>query len=546
MRTTRWLAATLLFAFSATAQEARVEEFDPGGTLHPGWAYPHEFNVRMVGGGRNAANEAQTFTCSLEELEARKGRCSELPRDRKLEYGYPVRIEDANGSQMAEYLGGDLGWRIRPGTLAKSTQGLARIKYVKRSPGQGAIVSVRGVNSAQGDFMGLALDMNDLAGGQAGGDEGFMPLSIYMRDHLGRAAGSTIQRLRAGARTFRANPTGGVAEHDDQAAPRRLLVWTDGPRIAFDVSKKGHNPKPRPPKLGARWVLDSELAFPDGDLPATAVDVFGHERTDWCATLDATAYSDGSSDQKAYNYVLVSRFESSRRFVTHRLLQGQNAGIYENEYVRGFAAVDHAVNAGNTRGHLLPCSIITGYDTGQREFSIAPLIGISLAPSSPYVIPSMGSMGPEGIKVTYAFKLGTGGARTGIMANTLVGPDNRGGDRAFVAAGHWGEAFTSFDSDAMLHDYHPRYPAPKYVFARLRGSSSWDGHELQVWYPEPNGRGQARVQLPHYPGDSAFVLVSRGNGPPDGDCIEPGLQRYYDLSADREYICSSKLSWRPH
>jgi hypothetical protein len=98
----------------------------------------------------------------------------------------------------------------------------------------------------------------------------------------------------------------------------------------------------------------------------------------------------------------------------------------------------------------------------------------------------------------------------------------------------------------MLTDSHPRHPADHYIFAQLRGSSSWNGHELQIWYPEPNGKGRARVELPHIPGDSAFVLVSRGNGPPTAKCVEAGLQRYYDLRSDRDYICSSSGSWKAH
>ena len=70
--------------------------------MHPNWAYAHEFNVRMVGGGRNSGREAQTFTCTLAELNGREGRCSQLPSDDDLEYGYPVRIDDSTPHRMAE------------------------------------------------------------------------------------------------------------------------------------------------------------------------------------------------------------------------------------------------------------------------------------------------------------------------------------------------------------------------------------------------------------------------------------------------------------
>ena len=195
MRITRWIAACLLVAIAASAQDTRVEEFDPGGLVHPSWAFPYKFNVRMVGGGRNSGREAQTFTCSLAELNERRGRCSDLPSDGDLEYGYPVRIDDSTPHRMAEYLGSDLGWRVRAGSLAKTTQGLARAKYVKRSPGQGSMFSLHGVNAAQGDFMGISLDVTDYAGAQAGGDEGLMPLVIYLRDHKHPATGNVATLL---------------------------------------------------------------------------------------------------------------------------------------------------------------------------------------------------------------------------------------------------------------------------------------------------------------------------------------------------------------
>ena len=543
MRPSASVLLTLLLAGAASAQNVPVEEFSVGGLIHPGWAYPHNFSVRMIDGGRNSAREAQLFSCTMAELESRSGRCAALPPDSKIEYGMPVRIDDTRPHRIAEYLGRAEGWRVRDGDLAKTLQGIANLRYVKRSPGQGAIVAMKGINSAQGDFMGLAIQMNDAAGGQAGGDEGMMPIMVYMRDHDYAATGRTTARLEPGSQEFRAHLTSNRVMHDDQAAPRRLLIWTEGPRIPFEVAVPGHNPKPRPPTGGASWKLSSTLAFGGRGLPATTLDVFAHERTDWCATLDATAYQSYGTQ---YNYVLVSRFDGPREFTTHRLLQGQNFGLYENEYVRGYAAVDHAVGAGHTRGHLIPCSIITGYDTPSRLFSIAPIVDSTIERNTAYVIPSMGSMDPEGIKVTYDFKLGTGGKRTGIMVNTIRGPDNRRGDRAFLSSGRWQEGFVSFDSEVMLHDYHPEFPESEYVFAQLRGSSSWNGHEIQIWYPEPKDRGRARIELPHVPGDSAFVLVTRGHGPPEGPCSEPGLQRYYDLTQDLDYVCSSKKKWKRH
>jgi hypothetical protein len=534
-------AAALLAALAATAQDVPIEDYRPGDLVHPNWAYPHRFNVRMIEGGWNVAREAQLYSCSLEELTGRKGRCAALPRDRDLPYGLPVRIDGVDPPQLAEWMGMRDGWRVRDYALAKTTQGLARGRYVKRSPGQGLILSVEGVNSAQGDFMGLGLDLRDPMGAQAGGDEGFVPLMIYMRDRDMPATGTTIQSIRPGQDEFMAHLTSAPTHHDDQAAPRRLLVWTDGPRIPFRVSAEGHNPKPSPPLGGARWQLEAPLAFPDGQLPGSTRDVFALERTDWCATLDATRYQDQGAQ---YNYVLVSRFDSPRRFTTHRLAQGQNVGLYERDYVRGYVAVDHAVNAGHRAGHLLPCSIITGYDDARREFSVAPVIDTKLPAGSAYSIPSMGTMVSYGIKVIQDFRLGTSTRRTGVLVTTVPGEEVQAGDQAFVAAGHWREAFTAHDADAMLHDFHPARRADDYVFARLRGSSSWNGHEIEVWYPEPNGHGRARVEIPHVPGETGLVLVTRGKGAPKGKCVEPGLQRYYDLSSDEDYVCSSRLEWK--
>jgi len=544
MRRPLMIGAALLVALTATAQDSRVENYRPKGRITaPNWIYPHQFNVRLLDGGRNTAGEAQLYACSRAELAARKGGCATLPRDRKLDYGTPVRITGEPGDPGVVWLGADGGWTPRSRAFAKTTQGLLRARYVKQSPGQGAMISLEGVNAAQGDMMGIALDLRDPIGGQAGGDEGLMPLAIYMRDHDAVGKGSSLQRLKPGSDRFLTHPTSGKPQHDDQAGGRRLLIWHDGPRIPFRLMKQGHNPKPNPPKGGATWKLEAPLAFPDGRLPATASDTFAHERTDWCATLDATAYQ---LEGTQYNYVLVSRFQGSRMFTTHRIAQGSNAGVYENGYVRGFRAVDHAVDAGHGAGHLIPCSLVTGYDGVKQEFAIAPVIDSAIPDGSSYSIPSMGTMGPEGIKVSYDFKLGTGGARTGILVNTLPGPDNRMGDRAFVSAGHWREAFTSFDAEVMLHDFHPRHPKDAYVLAQLRGSSTWKGHEIEVWYPEPKDRGRASVELPHVPGNSAFVLVERGNGPPESKCHEPGLQRYYDLSTDRDYICASTGKWKAH
>ena len=179
MRKSLFVGASLLVALAATAQNAPVENYAPSGLISPNWAYPYRFNVRMVEGGRNSAGEAQLFSCSERELLERTGRCAALPPDREIEFGTPIRIDDQTPHRMAEYLGPERGWRIRDRALAKTTQGLVRGRYVKRSPGQGALISLQGVNAAQGDFMGLAMALNDPAGGQAAGDEGLMPLMIF-------------------------------------------------------------------------------------------------------------------------------------------------------------------------------------------------------------------------------------------------------------------------------------------------------------------------------------------------------------------------------
>ena len=96
--------------------------------------------------------------------------------------------------------------------------------------------------------------------------------------------------------------------------------------------------------------------------------------------------------------------------------------------------------------------------------------------------------------------------------------------------------------------------SPTYLFVELFsfGVASLDSEtfsldsprdSIRLTYANNEGLGLAEVHIPHIRGRSSVVLVKRGNGPPDFDCVEPGLERYYDLSADIEYVCNSRFGW---
>ena len=540
---TAWM---VLIASSAWSGETQVQELDllPSGE----WSHPVQERLVLRRGTRNAGWNAQEWVCTWEELRSRQGACAQLPSDSKLERNQAVFVTDAvsaGGDCRGESSGpgglclyaGSGNWRYLHPHGSKNPAGAYYSHFVKSAEAQGNHVALKSVNAAQGDLSSVAILNVDLVGAQAGGDEGQQGLYVLLRDTLPGfvPTGQNDWPIGPGDTGFFAKLTSSKELHDEQATPRRLLVWHEAPRIPFDVAVAGRNPAPRPPDGGATWVLEEPLPFET--LPGSLTGQFGIERTDWCATLDGTRHS---GDE--FNYLLVSRFDGPRQFTTHRLHQGQNVGIPDNHYVNGYATTDLAVNDGQGRGHLIPCALVAGYDPVKQEFSIAPVVDSEFGEWA-YKLPAMGTSQAWGAKFTIDNRLGSSGARTGVLINALDRAGMRPGTNGLSIAGHWENAIVSYDSDVMLIDTHHGRPKPVYTFAELRGRSTSRDHQIKIVYEEPMGDGVAELRLPHVQGQSAFAVSSAGRGAPRGSCEVPGIQRYYDLSADQEWICRRDRTW---
>lgn len=523
---------------------AEPEERLPSGH----WWHPVQEELLLRHGTRNIGWNAQEWVCNWEELESRTGACAYLPARSDLERRQTVFVTDAvsedgacssspEGKGAVCIFEGSDGWRFLHPHGSKNPAGTYRSRFVKAAEAQGNHVSLSSVNVAQGDMSTLAIQNTDLVGAQTGGDEGQQGIYVLLQDTMPGfiPTGRNDWPIGSGDTGFFAELTSNKPLHDEQAAPRRLLVWYEQPKIPFQAAIAGQNPKPNPPDGGATWILEDPLPFET--LPQSITAHFGIERTDWCATLDGTRHS---GDE--FNYLLVSRFDGPRQFTTHRLHQGQNVGIPDNHYVNGYATSDLAVNDGKGAGHLIPCSLVSGYDPVKQEFSIAPVVGIDIGEWA-YKLPAMGVTIAYGASFTIANQLGSSGARTGVIVRALDLEGMRPGTNGLSLSGHWENAIVSYDSDVMLVDTHYGRPKPAYTFAELRGRSTSKDHGIAIVYEEPMGKGSAEIWVPHVSGQSTFAVSSAGKGAPRGACEAPGVQRYYDLDSNKEWICRADRSW---
>lgn len=525
----------------AHAQDAPPVEYGED-VFPPSYIFNEKENLRLTKGGVNTGRYAQEYICLADDFHDRTGACAELPPNEEIPDGFPVYLYDRNTT--AVWSARDDEWKLRSGSLAKTTQGVKRTRFVKRTPGQGTHLSMVTVNAAGGDILSIAGAATSRIPAIAGGDEGQMAASFVMRDwDHHNPEGATDRAVKVGDTTFKTTvKRPNIDLHDDYLAPRSLLVWKFAPTVEFDLKAQfaGENPE-RQSTLGEgmAWHLEQPLAF--DALPESRYSPrFGLYHTDYCLTLDATLHSGGQ-----YAYLRVAKFVDAQTVVTSYHSQGYDVGAPSNNYVNGYPVIDYARRDGVTRGHVIPCSFVESYDSATSTVTVLPQVNVQVGRNWGYVSPTQGAGFQQGYKVVFDSRMGTAQRSNGYWAANKQGPEQRKQGRSFVVSGPWESALWNGGADVTVQDERHGIEQDAYQVMKLNGPTSGWGGRINVWYPNPHlTYKHTNLMIPLVDGDAVFGVVTRGNAAPVGACDEPGAQLYYSLDEDRYYGCKADKTWK--
>jgi len=545
------------------------------------------------GGVNTAGRDDQQYVCTFTELIQRAGNCSIIPDEptrgtpvytKGVQPGSDGRCEPGAGEGLCEYVPEWDGWKFTRGDLSKTTISHDRLDWFKATPGQAAARALVVTNTAPGDMMAQVVTSIDLVGAHSAGDEGNMLLRGHFRDWSATPHGLTSTRIDTKAVSDQAPSSftpmllGNRQLHWATAGPSRLMVFPELETIRISVERAGYNPKPDFVNGGATW----KLAKPLPRLLRSRRQPNGMLRTDFCLSLDANEYRSTYGPER--QFLQVSETPDKRTLVTNFVRQGQDKGV-PKWFVNGYATVDAAVTDGHTEGELVPCSVIKAVrypDTAAKEyelefvttpsgnrgqavvegeFVLEPMTEVDIPSGAVYRIPAAGMYSLQALKLVVDQRLGAGGESNGIMMFAGGSKDSRPGDVAYFAGGvgrlpevrmdvypyFWEKGIELRDAKYPINVHNPSLETPRRPLAVLGALNATYRDHIQFSYNQPT-EGLSEVVLDPPPGrDHYLVTVRVGKGAPSPKaCTRPGIERYYQLDTDSEWICSASKEFKNH
>ena len=563
---------------------------------HPEIYIENQNIVRFDSGGLNYAGKPnQHYVCSFDELMSREGNCSTIPVDPirgtavftthvgKGIVGNKPTCVAGSGTGMCEYITEWGIWRFNSGELAKSTISPDRLDWIKSTPSQGAAKALVATNSAPGDMMAHAIQVIDLAGARSGGDEGDMLIRGGFRDWSSTSRGWIPDNIQIQIPENRSHVQfspiikGNRQLHWNVIGPDRMIIFPEVDSIPITISKEGWNPKPGyvggvRPEGGAIWKLETPLPR----LLKSRNQPNGIPRTDYCLTMDATEYNTVGGKEK--HYLQVAETPDEHTVITNYVRKGGNSGM-PSQYINGYESIDTAVNKGINHGELVPCSVLRSIsfpDTDipntaedrvyfklnnvntsaiqEGAFEIEPMTEVEIPYLTEYKIPASGMYSLQAYTVVIDQRLGSAGEVSAYMAHTSGQPDSRAANMGMFIGGNVPQTRKdagfpySFKTGIELRD--TRTPlvilnssgtGNKKPIAVLGAQNSSYINHSQINYIQPtDGTSEAVFNTP-VGKDNYVVMVRVGDGEPNPKtCTRPGLERYYQLDTNTEWICNSE------
>jgi len=585
-------------AASATPTTRNSHPEDP--MIHPELYFENHNSVRFDSGGTNYAGAPnQQYVCSFDELMSREGNCSTIPVDpvrgtavfttnvAKGVVGNKPTCVAGTGTGLCEYVTEWGAWRFTPGKwgLSKVTMSPERLDWYKATPAQGAAKGMIATNAAPGDMMAHAVVVHDLAGARSAGDEGDMLVRGAFRDFWATAPGWVPNDIHTQIPENRSHVPfspiikGNRQQHWNAIGPDRMIIFPELNVIPITIEKDGYNPKPgymeNPPlpQGGAVWKLETPLPriLKSRSLPN------GISRTDYCLTMDAAEYD--AIGGKENQYLQVASTPDEYTLVTNFVRQGVNRGM-PRQYINGYELIDSAVNKGINTGRLVPCSVLRTVEFPDTDspvslesivnfkfnnaniaaiqegvFEIEPMTEVEIPYLTEYRIPASGMYSLQAYTVVIDQRLGSGGEVSAYMAHTAPFPDSRAAHMGMYIGGSvpqtrkdagypytFKKGIEMRDTETPLTLHNPSITGTdKRPIAVLGALNSTYVNHSQINYIQPTDGASEVVFDAPVGKDNYVVMVRVGDGEPNPKtCTRPGLERYYQLDTNTEWICNSE------
>jgi len=188
-------------------------------------------------------------------------------------------------------------------------------------------------------------------------------------------------------------------------------------------------------------------------------------------------------------------------------------------------------------------------------FEIEPMTELKIPYLTEYKIPASGMYSLQAYTVVIDQRLGSAGEVSAYMAHTAGSPDSRaatmglfvGGnvpqtrkDAGFPYSFKTGVELRDTRAPLVIHNPSTANASGKRPFAILGAQDSSYTNHAEINYVQPSdGASEAVFDTP-VGKDNFVVMVRVGEGEPNPkSCTRPGLERYYQLNTNTEWICNS-------